>query len=80
MVSARNSIRVTKSNAEIMLQDLLDYTCLRLYKCSEEFKDACTGEENNSLKLILEWGCGKFQQPLFKQNFDNNTNADTNNF
>lgn len=74
------AIRVTETCAEIVLQDLLNHTCLRLCKYLEEIIDACTEEEKANLKLIVKWGCDGSQQSQYKQKFENNTDSDANIF
>ncbi|CAH1099104.1 unnamed protein product [Psylliodes chrysocephalus] len=74
------SIRVTETWAEIILQDLLNHTSLRLCKYLEEIIETCTEEEKKIMELLTKWGCDGSQQSQFKQNFENNTESDSNIF
>lgn len=74
------SIKVTETCAEIMLQDLLDHTASRLCKYVEEVIETCAEEESKNLELVTKWGCDGSQQSQFKQKFENNTDSDANIF
>lgn len=55
------SIYVTKTCAEIRLQDLLDHTTLRLCKYLEEVFEKFTEIEKLNLELLTKWGCVGFK-------------------
>lgn len=74
------SISVTETCADIILQDLLDHTSLRLCKYLAEVIETCTVEEKNNLQLITKWGCDGSQQSQYKQKFENMTDSDANIF
>lgn len=46
----------------------------------EEVLITLNEEERKSLTIICKWGCDGSQQSKFKQNFDNDTDSDGNNF
>lgn len=61
------SINITETCAETILQELLDHTSLRLCKYLVEVIKTCTVEENSNLQLITKWAVMESQ---FKQTFE----------
>lgn len=73
-------IRVTETCAAVILQNLLNHTCIRLCKYLAPVLETCTDEEKINLQLITKWGCDGSQQLQYKQKFENNTDSDANIF
>ena len=74
------SVRVTETCAEVVLQDLLDHTVSRLCLFLEDVLQNCTEEELKNLELISKWGCDGSHQSAYQQKFQDSTQDDSNIF
>lgn len=74
------SIRVTETSVEVVLQDLLDHTIKRLCLYLEDVLQSCDAVELKSLELITKWGCDGSHQIPYQQKFLDSSNDDSNIF
>lgn len=75
----QESMRVTETCAEVLLQGLLDHTVTRLCRYLDEVLDTCSKEEMENLELITKWGCDGSHQTTFQQKFTGELNGDDSN-
>ncbi|XP_072400420.1 uncharacterized protein [Diabrotica undecimpunctata] len=76
-----DNLRITKSVAEASLQQLLDHTVSRLFRCIEEVTEHLKPEVLKNLYLITKWSCdGSFGISEYKQKFLDPNISDSNIF